>query len=323
MDAEPTTPRAEAAAEGNMPGSSKDAEADSRFRTPPQKRAMSEAGDSDRGGKFQTIAAEEESVSIPPPELYSPTSPAKSEADVEIQVEDAAGAGPDQRQSDGMIDADIIEEISDTLITHIDCENNLNNIEKLKKKFGKLKPQTELIEMALEVTNGSGNQVSRAERPPPADEPGRGELQDEHRVQAIHEAKHQSNGVVQQQDKHKKYVRDDFWKTKFVTPHPNIIEWNNVYRRITNNRDTSELIEDARIDPKNAPKDYEYSLCSNPLEDMCFNIQTTFYYRESDPQKPDIVEVHSPPRISKEASKRGLKGGFALDPTVRRKRRRW
>ena len=131
MDAEPTTPKAEAAAQGNMPGSSKDAEADSRFRTPPQKRAMSEAGDSDRSGKFQTIAAEEESDSRPP-ELYSPTSPAKSEADVEIQVEDGAGAGPEQRQSDGMIDADIIEEISDTLITHIDCENNLNNIEKLK-----------------------------------------------------------------------------------------------------------------------------------------------------------------------------------------------
>ena len=223
MDAEPTTPRAEAAARDNMPGSSKDAEADSRFRTPPQKRAMSEAGDSDRGGKFKTIAAEEENDSRPP-ELYSPTSPAKSEVEVEVQVDDGACAGPEQRQSDGMIDTDIIEEFSDTLITHIDCENNLSNIEELKKKFGKLKPQKELIEMALEVTDGNGNPVSRAERPPPADEPGRGALQDEHRVQAIHEAKHQSNGVVQQQDKHKKYVREDFWKTKFVTPHPNIIE---------------------------------------------------------------------------------------------------
>ena len=104
-----------------------------------------------------------------------------------------------------------------------------------------------------------------------------------------------------------------------MTPHPNIIEWNNVYRRVTNNRDTGELIEDARMDPKNAPKDYEYSLCKNPLENMCLNIQTTFYYRESNPQKPDIAEVYSPPRISEEASKRGRKGGFALDLTVRRK----
>lgn len=45
---------------------------------------------------------------------------------------------------------------------------------------------------------------------------------------------------------------------------------------------------------------------------MCLNIPTTFYYRESNPEKPDIAEVYSPSRISEEANKRGLKGGSAL-----------
>ena len=173
MDAEPITPRAEPATGATMLGSSKDAEVDSRFRIPPQKRAMSEAGDSDRGGKFQTIAAEEKSDSIPP-ELYSPTSPAKSEAEDPARSfsSNPTVMGPEQGQNESKMDRDIIEEISDTLITHIDYEKNLSNIEELKKKFGKLKPQKELIEMALEVTDGNGNPVSRADRPPPADEPG-------------------------------------------------------------------------------------------------------------------------------------------------------
>lgn len=51
-------------------------------------------------------------------------------------------------------------------------------------------------------------------------------------------------------------MSEDFWKTKFVTPNPNVIEWGKVYWRVTQNRDTGELIEDARMDPKNAPKDY-------------------------------------------------------------------
>lgn len=185
MDATPTTPRAERAVSGTMPGSSTDAQADSGFRTPLQKRAMSEAGDSDRGGKFQTIAAKEESSNIPP-ELCSPTSPAKSEVEVagqqngddgalHQQGKDGAGAGQEQRQdgvgteqeqSDGKMDPDIIEEISYNLITHIDCKKNLNNIEQIKKKFGKLKPQKGLIEMVLELTHGNGSPVSRADRPP-------------------------------------------------------------------------------------------------------------------------------------------------------------
>ena len=53
---------------------------------------------------------------------------------------------------------------------------------------------------------------------------------------------------VHQQEKNKKYVREDFWKTKFVTMNPNIVDWNKVYRRITENRDTGELIEDVRIE---------------------------------------------------------------------------
>ena len=178
----------------------------------------------------------------------------------------------------------------------------------------------------MEVTTGDGcPQVSRADRPPPADEPGCGELKDEHRTQAIHKAKHQSDaskqsdGAANQQEKHESYTREDFWKTKFVTPHPDIIEWSKVYRRVTGNRDTGELIEDVRIEPENKPRDYEYSLCKNPLEDMCLNLQTTFYFRKVNVEKPDISEVYSPPRITKEADKRGLKGGFALDLTVRRK----
>ena len=289
---------------------------------------MSEAGDSDRGGKFLTIAAEEESDSIPPA-LYSPTCPATSEAAVAVSDDESARAGQqqqgdngveaDQRQGDSKMDSDTVEEISNALINQMDHKKNLSNIEELRKKFGKLKPHKELIEAALEVTNGNGYVVSRADRPPPADEPGCGELQDEHREQAAHKAKHQNDGVALKQEKHKRYMREVFWKTKFVTPHPKTIEWNRVYRRVTHNRDTGELIEDVRIEPESKPKDFEYSLCNNPLEDMCLNIQTIFYYREPNSEKPDIAEIYSPPRITEEANKRGLKGGFALDLTVRRK----
>ena len=47
-----------------------------------------------------------------------------------------------------------------TLSIHMDYAKNLNSIEDLQKKFGKLKPQKELIELALEVTDGDGNPVS-------------------------------------------------------------------------------------------------------------------------------------------------------------------
>ena len=76
------------------------------------------------------------------------------------------------------MDSDNIAEISHTLINQIDHKKKLSNIDELKKNFGKLKPQKEVIEAALEVTNGNGYVVSRADRPPPADEPGCGELQD-------------------------------------------------------------------------------------------------------------------------------------------------
>ena len=48
----------------------------------------------------------------------------------------------------------------------------------------------------------------------------------------------------------------------------NIVDWNKIYRRVTENRDTGKLIEDVRIDPRNEPKEYEYNICKNPLEDV-------------------------------------------------------
>ena len=123
----------------------------------------------------------------------------------------------------------------------------------------------------------------------------------------------------QQQEKQQIHTREDWWKTRFVTPLPERLERNKVYRRVTKNRDTGELLEDVGIEPKSQPEDYQYKLCSNPREDLCLNIDTTFYYREAGPEKPYIAEIYSPPRITQEAKKNGLKDGFALDVTVRRK----
>ena len=139
MEDIPKSPREEEAPSGSMPGSSKDAEADYRFRTPPQKRAMSEAADSDRGGKFQTIADEEE-IDRNPPALYSPTSPAKSGDNLNFDNE-AQQTGMDETGMDGNMEADIIERMASALTINIDCEKNLESIEKLRRKFGKLGPQ--------------------------------------------------------------------------------------------------------------------------------------------------------------------------------------
>jgi hypothetical protein len=69
----------------------------------------------------------------------------------------------------------------------------------------------------------------------------------------------------------------------------NIVDWSKVYRRVTENRDTGELIEDVRIDPRNEPKEYEYDICKNPLEDVCINLVTTFYCKEPNSEKPDVA----------------------------------
>ena len=103
--------------------------------------------------------------------------------------------------------------------------------------------------------------------------------------------------------------------------HKSKLEWSKVYRRLTIDRDTRELLEDVRVEKGSSPKDYEYKICANPREDVCRNIHTTFFFRELGPEvklKPDLAEIYSPPRISEEAGKRGLKQGFALDLTVRR-----
>ena len=78
-------------------------------------------------------------------------------------------------------------------------------------------------------------------------------------------------------------------------------------------------MEDVRVDPKNKPKEYENGVCRNPFEDVCLNVQSFLYFKELNPEDPDFAEVYSPPRITEEANKKGLKGGFALDLTVQRK----
>ena len=124
--------------------------------------------------------------------------------------------------------------------------------------------------MALGATEGEkeGQQpyvhpkVSKADRPLLADEPGCGELYDEHRGQAVHKAKHHVSveNIQQQQEKSQTYIREDWWKTRFVTPHPNVIDWKKIYRRVTENSSTGELVEDVRIGPGANPKDYQYKL---------------------------------------------------------------
>ena len=119
------------------------------------------------------------------------------------------------------------------------------------------------------------------------------------------------NGV----QKHQTYEQDDWWTASFVNPHPDKVPWSKVYRRVTVDRDTREMFEDVQIEPNTKAKDYEYKI----TDQVCMNILTTFYFRESGPEKkPDIVEIYSPPRITEEAKKAGLKDGFALDLTLHR-----
>ena len=82
---------------------------------------MSDSGDSERGGKFQTVGADDENhadIGDNSPK-YSPTSPAKS--DVE----------------DSEMEAGILEELSEPLTATFHIDQNLHNFEKLKEKLGK------------------------------------------------------------------------------------------------------------------------------------------------------------------------------------------
>lgn len=105
--------------------------------------------------------------------------------------------------------------------------------------------------------------VSRVDRPLPADQPGHGADNYQDRAQTVHEAKHDvgTKGVgnlqkLQQCEKQQLHEREDWVRTRFATPHPNRFAWSKVYRRVTVDRDTNEFLEDLQIEPNRQPKDF-------------------------------------------------------------------
>ena len=316
----------------------REAAAKSQVPATPVKRGMSshEEGE-ERGGKFQTLPEEEKDTVVEPPKISQntdtamPTAPAAASTDATAaEASGAQGASEEQKPNSDMQmdeleeDPDAVTKLAAPLVTGIDAEENIKSINLIMQKGRKIPKAKELIDHVLDMT--SDLDVSRVGRPLPADEPGRGAEKDQHRKQATHEAKHNiGNGgvdeidsaqnLVQRREKHQVHEREDWWRTRFITPDPNRVAWEKVYRRVTMDRDTNEFLEDVQIEPKSKPKDYEYKIS----DQECRNIKSTFYFREEGPEaKPDVAEVYSPPRITEAAKKGGLKDGFALDLTVRR-----
>ena len=117
---------------------------------------------------------------------------------------------------------------------------------------------------------------------------------------------------MKRRPKSQTWERDDWCCKKFQGSDLGGPKWEQVHRRVTEDRQTGELLEDVQIDANSAEKDYLYELSDQVVR----NIHTTPRFRE---RKPDIAEVYLPPRIAVEAERQGLKPGFSLDLTVRRK----
>ena len=82
-------------------------------------------------------------------------------------------------------EANALEELAAPLITGSNINGNLHSIQLLMKQEGKVSQSNELIDQLLESV--PEEDVSRVERPLPADEPGRGEEYEQDRTQAIHD----------------------------------------------------------------------------------------------------------------------------------------
>ena len=191
------------------------------MNSPARKRAASSthADGDDRGGKFQQVDEEEsdhgagQAEPDPPDPLYSPFSPAHSDMDdAEANVEAVRQAEQMEVESAARssTDVNVLEQIAGPPQDEDRVTANIEEMQKLKKKFGTLKPSTELIDQALSLTQDvSAEQllrrpevrglkeskeasVSRVDRPLPADEPGRGAEYDQHRAPAVPQAKHVS-----------------------------------------------------------------------------------------------------------------------------------
>ena len=104
-------------------------------------------------------------------------------------------------------------------------------------------------------------------------------------------------------------MREDMRQTHHVTTTPSGPEWSSVVRRKVVDIDSEELLEDISVDPDLHEDEYRYD-----LGNIQRNIRTELTYRE----RPDVSEVYSPPRITAEAAKMGMKPGFSLDLTVTR-----
>ena len=201
-----------------------------------------------------------------------------SESEVLSPASSRGGAAPDNGTD---LELDIIEELAALTLTGIDIEGNMQCLKDPRAKFGKFSPRKDLIDIALEATDGNSKKIPKHQpvsrkddRPPPVDEPGRGEVKDQD-CQGIHEAKHQpapsrkipceescrleqkDANKYQQQERHQTQEREDWWKIRFITPSKSKLEWSKVYRRLTIDRDTRELLEDVRVEKGSSPKDYE------------------------------------------------------------------
>ena len=137
---------------------------------------------------------------------------------------------------------------------------------------------------------------------------------DQDAIERPSEAKHPSEGEASDRPKRQKtltWIRDDWWCTRFQTAAPTGPNLDQVFRRVTKDRNTGELLENLQVDVDNT----EISYAGQMLGQERRNLQTTLFYTD----KLDVSEIRCPPRIVVETERQGLRGGLSLDLTVKKK----
>ena len=183
----------------------------------------------------------------------------------------------------------------------------------LRMPYAKYVQETSLLDSSLcpfdeHDTGSNGGQ------PPVTDEPGRVSFNNQE-IQTGPKAKPLTgNRNKEVKLKNSTWERLDWWCTHNVTTTAAGPKWQNVHRRKVYDMDTNELIEDVSVEHDFEEKEYQYVLSVNEDTKKPRNLRTILEHRSP----PDVCEVYSPPRITAEANKSGLKGGFAFDLTVKR-----